>query len=98
MISNPTEDDIVRDHVNITCTSQGNPIPTVNLYCEDLGTVSTYPNVTVGDYGIIPIASSTIEVESSGADGLRRCHCSVSAYDGSAIYTGNSSILLLPSM
>ena len=97
MISNPTEDDIVRDHVNLTCTSQGNPIPTVNLYCDDLGTVSTYPNVIVGDFGTIPISSSTIEVQSSGADGLKRCHCRVSAYDGSAIYTANSSSPLLPS-
>ena len=98
LISSPTEDDIVLGHVNITCTSQGNPPPTVSLYCDDLETNASYPDVLIdGDFGVVPAVVSTIGVQSDGADGLKRCHCRASAYDGNATFTAQDSVPLLPS-
>lgn len=99
IISNPTGADVVDGHVNVTCTSQGNPTPMVAMHCDnDLNTVA-YPNsITDGTFGgSLTTVIGTLKVAVANADGLKKCYCTASAFDGNQIETRNGSIFLLAS-
>lgn len=98
-MDSPTESDIINSHVNVTCISQGNPTPTVSMYCDDGLTTTQLPDVIVdGSFsGNLTSVTSTLKVAADNADGLKKCYCTVSAFNGSQIEMKNDSIYLLPS-
>ena len=98
-ISDPTESNIIGDHVNVTCMSHGYPTPTVSIYCDNFDTTS-YPNVISepASFGNeLSNVTATLQVNITNVDGLQQCYCIVSVFDGIATSSINDSVLLLAS-
>lgn len=98
-ISDPTESNIIGDHVNVTCMSHGYPTPTVSIYCDNFDTTS-YPNVISepASFGNeLSNVTATLQVNITNVDGLQQCYCIVSVFDGIATSSINNSVLLLAS-
>ena len=98
-ISDPTESNIIGDHVNITCMSHGYPTPTVSMYCDNFDTIS-YPNIISepASFGNeLSNVTATLQINITNVDGLQQCYCIVSVFDGIVTSSINDSVLLLAS-
>ncbi len=97
-LSTPSENEIANEQLNLTCSAVGNPVPSINVYCDNITILSfDDPIFTEPEqFGSLPINSQTVSVIASDADGISQCHCNATAYDGTDIETKTVSAQILP--
>lgn len=85
--------------VNVTCVAGGNPAPDVLIYCDEIAIASSDSKVTeeAESFGLLPTVSQTVYIPASEADGVKQCHCNVSAFNGKDDDVKVISATILPS-